>query len=422
MPGERILVVDDEPGVRSALQGILADEGFEVTLAETGEAGLEVLDRESFDVVFLDVWLPGIDGLTTLERLRRKRFDCEVVMISGHGTIETAVSATKLGAYDFVEKPLSLDRTLLVLRNALRQRRLERRNRQLLERLSRDTEILGRSAAAEKLRREVRRAAASRAAVLLIGEPGSGREGVARQIHNTGGDAGAPFVDVPCAALHPARAAAALFGEGDLAGRISLAADGTLYLEEVNRLEPDLQEKLAAALGERKGGLRMIGSIAETRGELIPALRQLLEVARIRVPALRERRDDIPLLVERFMHDLSREYSRQPRKISPEALAALRNHDWPGNVQELRNLTERLLLFAEGEVIHVRDLPEGLGGDRGPVEDLYRDFDSLEQGRRAFERYYIARVLALADNDLEKAARRLGIPMKELSARMEGPT
>src|SRR5262245_31209974 len=212
MAHERILVVDDEPGVRTALEGILRDEGFDVATASSGEEGLERLSEREADAVLLDVWLPGIDGIETLMELRERGIDTEVAMISGHGTIETAVRATKLGAFDFIEKPLSLERILLVLRNALRQRRLEHRNRRLLEQLDRDTEVLGSSSAAQALRGRITAAAGSDAPVLLCGEPGSGRETAARRIHASGPRSGEAFVGVACAVLDPLDAEQALWG------------------------------------------------------------------------------------------------------------------------------------------------------------------------------------------------------------------
>jgi two-component system nitrogen regulation response regulator NtrX len=212
MNRESILVVDDEPGVRSMLEAILKDEGYSVTVAGTGEDGVSAATGRAFDALLLDVWLPGIDGIETLSRLKASGIDAEVVMISGHGTIETAVKATKLGAFDFVEKPLSLEKTLLVLRNALRQRRLEKRNRSLLDQLARDTEILGDSEAIRRLRREAEAAAASEAPVLICGEPGSGRETLARHVHTTGRRADQAFVHVACGAVSGAAGAAAFFG------------------------------------------------------------------------------------------------------------------------------------------------------------------------------------------------------------------
>jgi two-component system nitrogen regulation response regulator NtrX len=422
MSGERILVVDDEPGVRSALEAILSDEGFEVASEESGEAGLEALQSRRYDAVMLDVWLPGIDGLETLKRLREQRVEAEVVMISGHGTIDTAVRATKLGAFDFVEKPLSLEKTLLVLRNALRQRRLERMNRRLLLRLSRDTEIVGRSAAAEQLRKQIAVAAASEAPVLIRGAQGAGRETVARRIHATGRAPDAPFVEVPCGALAAAAAERALYGDEDQpGGRLHLARGGVLFLEDVDRLAPELQRRLAASLLEQmkqSPGVRVIASCCAGEAQLDSELCQRLDVIRIDLPPLRERREDIPLLAERFMRELSREYAREPKRLSPESLAALKAYDWPGNVRELHNVVERLLVLSEGEVIEAGELPQELGGARGPSEDLYREFPSLEHGLRSFERYYILRILTEEGGDRSAAAKRLGISVASLDERL----
>jgi two-component system nitrogen regulation response regulator NtrX len=419
---ERILVVDDEPGVRAALEGILADEGFRVLGVATGEAGLEALSREAFDAVLLDVWLPGLDGLETLERLRERHVDVEVVMISGHGTIDTAVRATKLGAFDFVEKPLSLERTLLVLRNALRQRRLERRNRQLLEQLGRETEIAGRSASADRLRRELEAAAGSTAPVLICGEPGTGREAVARRIHARGAAPDGPFVELPCAALDAEAAQAALSGQRGERGRLELAAGGTLFLANVDHLGRGLQRKLAETLREQAkqaAPARPMASAGPEPAAVEGSLRQVLQVISIAVPALRERREDIPLLAEGFMSDLAREYGRSPKRFSPDSLAALKAHHWPGNVRELRNVVERLLLFTAGEIIEAQDLPDRLGGARPPAEDLYREFASLAEGVRAFERYYISRALSRENGNHEAAAARLGLSPEALRERLE---
>jgi two-component system nitrogen regulation response regulator NtrX len=414
--GERILVVDDEPGVRAALAGILADEGYEVVCAASGEIGIEVFAAQPFDAVLLDVWLPGIDGLETLRRLRERRPDVEVVMISGHGTIDTAVRATRLGAFDFVEKPLSLERTLLVLRNALRQRRLEQRNRSLVEQLVRDTDIPGRSAAAEVLRREVEAAAASHAPVLIVGEPGSGRETVARRIHVTGVRAGGPFVDVPCAALGPDALAAALLGEPGSPGRVELARGGTLFLRDADRAPAEGQRRLAATLAGGSGA-RPVATASDVRA-LDRDLAVVLDVLAVHVPPLRSRREDVPAIAERHLRELALEYGREPKRLSAACAARLRAHDWPGNVRELRNLIERLLLLVPGPVIDARDLPDTMGGARPPVEDLYRDFGSLAEGVDAFERHFIARVLSEEGTDRDAAARRLGLTRQALDERL----
>jgi two-component system nitrogen regulation response regulator NtrX len=421
MSGARILVVDDEPGVRSSLEGVLGDEGFDVRSVESGEAALDEAGRGAFDAVLLDVWLPGIDGLATLQGLRERQVDAEVVMISGHGTIETAVRATKLGAFDFVEKPLSLEKTLLVVRNALRTRRLERRNLALLEQLARDTEIVGGSPAVEALRRQVDAAAHANGAVLVVGERGSGRQTVVRRIHALGRRASAAFVEVPCAALDAAAAAAALFGDGGSPGRLGLAAGGTLFLDGVDRLDLDLQDRLAAQLATTElieGGARVVASAVGGGQPLTEALRRRVEWMLIRVPSLRERRDDVLPLAEHFMNALAREYGREAKRWSPRALEALTAHDWPGNVRELRHLVEQLLLTVEGPVLELADLPEPLGTSRSPAVDLYAEFETLAQGVAAFERYHVARALDREARDVERASRRLGVTPDALRNRL----
>jgi two-component system nitrogen regulation response regulator NtrX len=421
MAGERVLVVDDEPGVRTALENILADEGYRVKAVETAEEALDALEDDAFDAILLDVWLPGMDGLEALRRVGERRSDAAVVMISGHGNIETAVRATKLGAFDFVEKPLSLEKTLLVLHNALRQRRLELRNRHLLEQLARQTEIAGHSVAARRLREAVEIAARSDAPVLVCGEPGSGRESVARRIHSSGPRAEGPFVEVPCGALDAAAVASALFGSQQDVARIRLAAGGSVFLEDVDLLAPELQRRLGSSLGAQareRIPARLLASASLDAATLDEPLRRRLEVIRIPVPPLRERRDDVPLLAERFLGDLAREYGREPKRLSPDCLLALKAHRWPGNVAELRNLMERLLLFSSGDVVQVSDLPEDLGGAGPAVEDLYRDFGSLDEGLRAFARYYIRRILFEERTNKAKAARRLGLTKAELDRRL----
>ncbi len=421
MAGERILIVDDEPGVRAALTGILRDEGFEVASAGSGEDGLVALGEERFDAVLLDVWLPGKDGLETLVELRERRIDAVVVMISGHGTIETAVRATRLGAFDFIEKPLSLERTLLVLRNALRQRHLEARNRRLLDQLDRDTEILGTSSAVERTRAGIAAAAASDAPALLVGEPGSERERVARRIHASGDRSGEAFVAVPCAALDPVGAAEALLGTAASPGRIALAARGTLFLEDVHALDAHVQLRLAAYLAStdaRVADVRLLVGIDPKPSQLTPPLARVLDVLRVEIAPLRERRSDVPLLAQRLLQDLCAEYGRPRKRFSPEALRALVGYDWPGNLRELRNVVERLVLLGIGEVIEARELPEPLGGLPSASEDLYRDFATLGEGIETFERYWIRRVLLESHGDRKRASARLGLVPATLEARM----
>jgi len=417
MNRESILVVDDEPGVRSMLEAILRDEGYGVTAVGTGEEGVTAASGRAFDALLLDVWLPGIDGIETLSRLKAQGVDAEVVMISGHGTIETAVKATKLGAFDFVEKPLSLEKTLLVLRNALRQRRLERRNRQLLAQLARDTEILGDSEAIRRVRREADAAAASEAPVVVCGEAGSGRETVARHVHAASRRADRAFVHVACGALFGTAGVAVLFGSDAGPGRLALAERGSVFLEDIDALPGALQATLAAWLSDHPD-IRVIATAAEDPVGLTSPLREQIDVVRITIAPLRARREDIVVLAARFQHDLAREYGRPEKRFSPDALAALSGHNWPGNVRALRNVVERALLLAPTDEIQVSDLPPTLSGAAPGAEDLYGRFDTLADGLAAFERYFLRRALRDEKGDVEAAARRAGVEASTLRDRI----
>jgi two-component system nitrogen regulation response regulator NtrX len=417
MARDRVLVVDDEPGVRAMLSAILGDEGYDVLSVPSGEDGVALASERPFDAILLDVWLPGIDGLEALRRMREKGIDAEVVMISGHGTIDTAVKATKLGAFDFVEKPLALEKTLLVVRNAMRQRRLLRRNRALLEQLARDVEILGTSAGAQRVRHEAEAAAGSDASVLVCGERGTGRETIARAIHAGGRRADEALVHVPCGALDETTGGEILFGAAKRPGRLALAERGSIFLEEVDRLPDALQSRLAAWLS-LQADLRVLASASPDPAGLHPPLRDRVDVVRIRTVPLRERREDIAFLAARFLRDLAREYGREEKTVAPEALAALTRHAWPGNVRELRNTLERLLLLAPGPVIGLADLPSELGGASPEAEDLYASFPTLSLGVEAFERYFAARAVREAHGDLDAAARRIGLTPKELRSKL----
>lgn len=411
MAAERVLVVDDEPGVRQTLAAILADEGYAVSAVGSGEEGIEAVRDAPYDAVLLDVWLPGIDGLETLRRLKDAHVDAQVVMISGHGTVETAVRATKLGAFDFVEKPLSLEKTLVVVRNALRQRSLERRNRSLVAQIVRDTEIVGGSRHAERLRSEVEAAGRSGAAVWIAGETGTGRERAARRIHSIGTRGGQPFVPVPCASLVGEQGAEVLFGStSDRRGLVALASGGTLFLEEADRLPEALARRLASELAHGAGtDVRPMASTRPDAGAVDPDLAHLLDVIRIRTVPLRERREDIPEIVYRFARDLCREYGTPERSFTADALAALQSHAWPGNLRELRNVLERLILTSAADPVTRLDLPPPVGAAEAESEDLYADFRSLAEGTATFERHFLRRTLASCGGNRDAAARRAGL-------------
>src|SRR5215475_6966483 len=365
-----ILLVDDEPGVRSALGGVLRDEGYEVDAVDSGEACLERLGRQAYDVVVLDIWLPGIDGLATLARMRERQVDSQVVLISGHGNIESAVRAIKLGAFDFVEKPLSLEKTVLVVRNALRQRRLEDENRALRARVDRTRMMVGESQAMRQLREQVATAAPTNGRVLIYGENGTGKELVARTVHALSRRRNATFVEVNCAAIPEELIESELFGHvrgaftgavADRRAKFEVADGGTIFLDEIGDMSLKTQAKVLRVLQEQTmeavGGTSTIKVdarvLAATNKDLPQEIRAgqfredlyfRLNVIPIFVPPLRERQEDIPILAEHFMAEFAREYGRRIKSFDPGATVALQRYAWPGNVRELRNVIERLMI------------------------------------------------------------------------------
>src|ERR671922_482049 len=341
-----ILIVDDEPGVRSALSGVLKDEGYEVDAVESGEACLERLARQSYDVVVLDIWLPGMDGLATLQRLRERQIESQVVIISGHGNIESAVRAIKMGAFDFVEKPLSLDKTVLVVRNALRQRHLEAENLALRARVDAQHTLVGESFLMVKLREQVAMAAPTNGRVLIFGENGTGKELVARNIHQLSRRRSGPFVEVNCAAIPEELIESELFGHvkgaftgalSDRRGKFEVADGGTLFLDEIGDMSLKTQAKVLRALQEQivepVGGSASVKVdarvLAATNKDLPAEIRAgrfredlyfRLNVIPIFVPPLRERQEDIPLLADHFMAQMAREYGRRPKSFERDAI------------------------------------------------------------------------------------------------------
>jgi two-component system nitrogen regulation response regulator NtrX len=444
LAGERILIVDDEAGVRSSLRGVLLDEGFEVELAESGEQALEACDRRACDAVLLDVWLPVKDGLETLRELRRRGSDAAVIMISGHGNIETAVKATKLGAFDFVEKPLSIDKIVLVLRNALKQRRLEARNRMLSEALTRRHTLIGHSPQTERLREEIRRAAPTNGRVLIFGENGTGKELVAHLIHQMSLRKEETFVEMNCAAIPEELIESELFGhvKGSFTGAVEnkkgkfeLADGGTLFLDEIGDMSLRTQAKVLRALQEQK--FEPVGSassvqvdvrvIAATNKDLQSEIRRgafredlyfRLAVVPIHVPPLRDRREDVPLLAEHFLLQLAQEYGRRPKRLSAGALAALQAYQWPGNVRELKNTIERLIIMVSDDVLEVSDLPLPLrGGEVGRAEGGRPR--SLREGKEGFERAFILRTLEENDWNITRAAQALKLERSHLHRKIK---
>src|SRR5205823_9048085 len=404
-----ILIVDDEPGIRQSLKGVLEDEGYKASVAESGEACIESLRKRPFDVVLLDVWLPGMDGLETLEKVREIENAPEVIMISGHGTIETAVRATKLGAYDFLEKPLSVDKTLILVKNAIDSKRLRQENRDLKKQLTPKSLIVGESIPVKALRQQIQLMAPTNGRVLIYGESGTGKELVARAIHAQSLRKDETFVEVNCAAIPEDLIESELFGHrrgsfpaagSDKEGKFLKAHGGSLFMDEVGDMSLKTQAKVLRTLEEQR--FTAVGSdepitvdvrvIASTnkdleeeilRGNFREDLFYRLNVIPFSVPPLRERKEDIPLLARHFLREFSSHYGRAPREITDDAIDTLTRYSWPGNVRELRNVIERIVIMN----------PTATKFDRKHLPPLvYRDgtrrsgseFMTLHQARAAY--------------------------------------
>lgn len=460
-PGPRgltVLVCDDAPGIRRTLAQILGDEGYRVEELEDGGSVLSRLAEPGAvapAALFLDVWLPDVDGLTVLDQIRARGHDLPVVMISGHGTVETAVQAVKRGADDFLEKPLALERVLLTLERALERSRLARERDVLArevarqrERLEEEETLLGEGPAMTRLREEIRRAGASDARVLITGESGVGKEVAARSLHRASPRSAGPFVEVNGAAIPEDLIESELFGHvkgsftgatEDRKGKWELADGGTLFLDEIGDMSPRTQAKILRAIQDGKisrvGGTRTIGTdvriVAATNRDLPKMIAAgtfredlyfRLAVVPIRVPTLAERPEDIPALVGHFAGKLARRRGRRAPTFSPEALEELKRRPWPGNVRELQNVVERALLLSDATVIGPDELP----GDvlrlvravEGPEPDLLPG-QSLADARDAFERRLVTRVLGECRGNVSRAAERLGLDRTTLHRRLK---
>ncbi len=443
MSHEDILIVDDEKNIRSSLEGILRDEGYEVRSVGSGEELLRQASQAAPDLVILDVWLPGMDGLQALEELRRVAPELPVIMISGHSSVETAVRATKLGAYDFIEKPLSLEKTVLTVRNALEHRRLAQENLALRQRLQARYEIVGDSPAMRALRTQIQSAAPSHGRVLIRGESGTGKELVARAVHAQSLRAERPFVEVNCAAIPDELIESELFGHergsftgatNKRRGKFELADGGTIFLDEVGDMSLKTQAKVLRVLQEqtfeRVGGgdtltvdVRVIAASNKNleeeigKGTFREDLFYRLNVIPFEVPPLRERKEDIPLLAAHFLCLFSQEYGKREKTLSHAALALLDQAAWPGNVRELRNVMERMVIMVQPDIIEADDLEPSLRFPPPPeVTEVIEG--TLREAREAFEKQLILRRLAEAHWNVTRAADRLGIERSNLHRKM----
>jgi len=440
--------VDDEPGIRESLASVLQDEGYRVDAVETGEACLEKLGKKRFDLVLLDIWLPGIDGVRTLEKIQATESPPLIIMISGHGTIDAAVRSTKLGAFDFLEKPLSIDKTLLTLRHAVEQLKLTAQNRLLRDQLEGQHRIIGDSVPMKALRQQLGLAAPTSGRVLVYGESGTGKELVARALHNLSPRAQQLFVEVNCAAIPEELIESELFGHvkgsftgavEDKVGKFALADTGTLFLDEVGDMSLRTQSKVLRVIEEQR--FTPIGSgnnltvdvrvIAATnknleeeiqKGNFREDLFYRLNVIPFYVPPLREHPEDIPALANYFLGEFARAYGRRPKHFSESALETILHYRWPGNVRELKNLVERMVIMVPGERIERRHLPPNLyrdPGRSGPPRPGTSGFSSLQEARAAYERDYILRKLQENHGNVSRTAEVLGLERSHLYRKMK---
>jgi two-component system, NtrC family, nitrogen regulation response regulator NtrX len=452
MPKSRILVIDDEAAIRDSLRMTLEYEGYEFVGAATGQEGLALAEREAPDLILLDVKMPGMDGLEVLERLRNMNEALPVVVISGHGTISTAVDATKKGAFDFIEKPFASERVLVSLRNALDQRQLKDENRSLKKAVEVKHQMIGESAALKQVMAAVGRAAPTNATVLIQGESGVGKELVARTIHRNSLRNRERFVQVNCAAIPEELIESELFGHerGSFTGatekqvgKFEQADRGTIFLDEVGDMSAKTQAKVLRVLQEgeveRLGSARTIKVdvrvIAATnknleeeieKGRFREDLYFRLAVIPIQVPPLRERPEDVSLLVRHYMDFFSRENNTRPKRITPSALDALQRYRWKGNIRELRNTVERLNIMTSGDTIDVADLPDTVrspsfsgGASRAGSDGESTKAGTLREFKDNAERAYLVQKLRESGWNISKTAEAIDTPRSNLYKKLE---
>jgi two-component system nitrogen regulation response regulator NtrX len=438
---ESILIVDDERGIRETLSAVLRDEGFSADAVATGEECLKAIARRAYGCVLLDVWLPGINGLETLSHMRDSNCDAAVVIISGHGNVETAVRATKLGAFDFIEKPLSIERTVLTVRNALRQRQLERSNEEMSAELKAEYAMVGESVGMRALRKQITVVAPTDGRVLISGESGAGKELVARAIHAQSRRAAAPFIEVNSAAIPEELIESELFGhvKGSFTGataakkgKFEIADGATLFLDEVSDMSPNVQAKVLRVLEEQR--FEPVGSntpvsvdvrvIAATNKRLDEEIEKgtfrsdlffRLNVIPFEVPPLRDRLEDVPLLIDHFNQHFAKAHGKKPKRFDAKAIEAMQRYSWPGNVRELRNTIERVMIMHQPHKVGVKDLPAF--GDEEPPASSYR-FPSFKEASDAYHREFIQRKLDEAGGNVSRAAELMGIDRSHLYRRM----
>ncbi len=446
MKSVRVLVVDDEPGIRQSLCGVLEDEGYLPTAVESGEACLEELKRQVYEAVLLDVWLPGMDGLDVLSRIEEmpQSDRPSVVIISGHGNIETAVRATKLGAFDFLEKPLTIEKVIVVVKNAIQQRRLSVELQRVTGTVESKFRIIGDSVLIKALRQQLTLMASTNGRVLIYGESGTGKELVARALHSSSLRAAESFVEVNCAAIPEELIESELFGhrKGSLAGavedkvgKLQRADGGTLFLDEVGDMSLKTQAKVLRVLDEQRFepvganefmqvDVRVVASTNKIledeidRGNFREDLFYRLNVIPFHVPPLRERLEDVPLLADHFLNEFTTTYGRKHKELTSEAYQALTDYSWPGNVRELRNLMERIVIMNPQVRVDARHIPLN-PVRRANAEKPMDRFGSLQEVREAVERDYILKKLEETNNNVTRTAELLGLERSNLYRKMK---
>ncbi len=429
-----VLIVDDEESILDTLSGILEDEGYEVITASSAESALAQFREFSPEVVLLDVWLPGMDGIEILKRIKEGNNFASVIMISGHSNIDTAVNAIKLGAYDFLEKPLSLEKVLILVKRALERQELERRVGE--ERW----EIVGESPQIIALKETIKKTASSQSRVLIYGESGTGKELVARAIHNESDRKHKNFIEVNCAAIPHELIESELFGheKGSFTGaferkkgKFEMAHEGTLFLDEIGDMSLSAQAKVLRVIEtqefQRVGGNKKIKVdvriITATNKNLQDEIKKTnfredlyfrLNVIPIHIPPLRERKTDIPLLAEYFLNHFAKQYGQKPKILSKLAIQGLMNHDWPGNVRELKNAIERFVIMNPAEIIDFKEIPYS----RNETSDIY-GYRTLREAREHFERNFIIKKLKEHNWNVSKTAEEMEIERSNLHRKIK---
>ena len=444
-----ILIVDDEPTIVHSLTGLLVDDGFEVISASNGYGALKLIESESPDLVLLDIWMPGMDGIETLKEIKKNNPFIQVIIITGHGTVETAVKATKLGAFDLIEKPLSFDKVIVSINNALNFRRLEEENKYLRKKTIEKHSINGNCKPVLELKKQISAVAPTDSWVLIKGENGTGKELVARTIHQLSDRVTSPMVEVNCAAIPEELIESELFGHekgyfsaaaAKKRGKFELANNGTLFLDEIGDMSLKTQAKILRVLQEKK--FQRVGStrtldvdvrvIAATNkdiekeinaGTFREDLFYRLNVVPIEVPSLRERSEDIPLLVETFFEDAARHTHNKCKQMSPEALSLLQQYDWPGNVRELKNLVERLTIMTDSDLIEAGHIPPPYNPDHSSklrvIESNLFSYSDFKEAKIAFEKAFIQQKLFENNHNITNTAKAIGVERSYLHKKLK---